>query len=1104
MDGLRQMDVRVWRQHEQNISARHAHGVAQNARLHDRTLVQDAPLWLPCPVSQTPPGGAPALAAALTASKCRTDNTQAESTPFAVIPPHVSMGSAAVSISVPCSSPGFQVSNGLLTQRPHESESRSGTDVSVPHAHLFTYEAANGYTHNDSSKRLHFAPDWHRDASSERSAVVVKLQLALKSCEMIARRGKWVAAIQQCAEIFKDMFRLCKECNSSSPPAASRARRIALSEPSTASATDFVALAPCTKPSLDFIFSAARLVTEEKRLFHEALRLMGICQLLAKQYGQALFYLDFDLRIEERDFLSLHALGRAVHESTPAKAGIVVGILRRALTERHAFDEHVREVVASSGDCGLEGATMKHTGFLCDGLCMGTEQSIRELLATVLTDIGVKLKAAELPLDALHVYVEAVQVLPTYARAFYNIGVAHAELGVVHMALEAYERAVALSPDFAEAWCNMGVIHKAAGNIPKAVEMYERALSINSNFELAKRNLSVALSDLATLMKPNSMKQVIALYKRALSYNPGCAEIHHNLGVAYSEVCKVERAIASYQLATCLNPNYAEAHNNLGVVYKECGNYEQAIECYKAAIATNANHFQAHNNLAVVYTLLGTISLAKLHFLAALNQHPSYAEAQNNLGVLFREEGDILRAISCYDRCLELEPSNDMAAQNRLHALNYVEGLSTNDIFKEHESWGRRFQERVESELRTRANGGDEEARAVQFMRNRVLKAIRQPRRNDERRLRIGIVSADFFTHSVSYFAEVVLAELNPEKFELYVYSNVAREDTKTKRFQEFANVMPRWKRVTGMKTIPCAALILNDNIDIMIELSGHTAGNRLDVMALRVAPVQITWIGYPNTTGLSSIDYRVTDAVVDPIDTPQLFSERLYRLPRSFLCYTPMADAPEVDRTPPCVRAGGLITFGSFNILAKMQSQTVALWARVLREVPESRLMLKSKALGCETTKHRIESMFEAHGIAPYRLDLVPLVPSTSSHLDMYGMVDICLDPFPYAGTTTTCEALLMGVPVVSLCTSTSDASLLSHVQNVGLSLLTSVGHPEWVASTPDEYVSIARRLAADSSTLVAIRSSLRGDMLRSALCDRPAYMAEVQDMLLDMWAQG
>ncbi|GJQ10742.1 hypothetical protein GpartN1_g2533.t1 [Galdieria partita] len=721
-----------------------------------------------------------------------------------------------------------------------------------------------------------------------------------------------------------------------------------------------------------------------------------------------------------------------------------------------------------------------------------SDSEVAQILASFLVDIGVRLKLAGLSKEAISYYEEALSVCPTFSQACYNLGVTFADLGQTDEALRYYTQAIQHNPHHAEAYCNAGVIYKEKGDLMTAIEKYKQSLESNPNFDLARNNLAIAYSDLGTVWKTRGdLSKSICYYKKSLSLNPCYPDAHYNLGVAYSEARKFDRAVTHYELAVRFNPSHTESLNNLGVLYKEMGNLERAIASYKAALSINPQYFQTHNNLAVVYTIMGACDLAKEHLSMAIALNSCYSEAHNNLGVLLRDEGDIHGAIEHYEHCLRIDPRADMTAQNRLHALNYADEYDVETIYLEHKKWGDQFVERIQQEMENAANSGNEIA--YRLSEKRVVDSVP---RGPNHRLRIGYISPDFFTHSVSYFIEAPLYYHDSNNVEVFIYSNVSKPDRKTARFKCFDSVKTHWREIIGESTLMVCQKILQDRIDILIELAGHTAGNRLDVMAAQPAPIQVTWIGYPNTTGLSTVDYRLTDNIVDPENTIQKFTEKLWRLPACFLCYTPSVDAPPCSTQVPVVENGFCITFGSFNVLAKTQTNTIALWSRILHLVPNSRLLLKAKPFASSFARKRFEYVFETVGISPDRLDLLPLLPETRNHLETYSLVDICLDPFPYAGTTTTCEALYMGVPVVSL-----SAAGRNHAHSVGESLLKSIGHPELVARSEEEYVDIAVSLANDLDRLKRLRSSLRKEMLSSPLCDGATFVKELESAYYQMW---
>eukprot|EP00163_Fabomonas_tropica_P034893 TRINITY_DN9955_c0_g1_i2.p1 TRINITY_DN9955_c0_g1~~TRINITY_DN9955_c0_g1_i2.p1 ORF type:complete len:727 (-),score=179.58 TRINITY_DN9955_c0_g1_i2:156-2336(-) len=690
-------------------------------------------------------------------------------------------------------------------------------------------------------------------------------------------------------------------------------------------------------------------------------------------------------------------------------------------------------------------------------------------LALVLTDMGTDAKLNGDLQRGKMFYKEAIELSPTYAPAFYNLGVAYAEEGRFPESESAYKTAIELKPDYVEALCNLGVIYKRLNKITDAIDMYEKALAINMNFAIAKNNYAIALTDLATQIKGEDPKKALKLYKKSLMYSPDYADTLYNTGVLYGELRKFQKALMFYHMTLHLNPRHAESYNNIGVIYKHWENLEMAHYFYEAALAINPHFVNTLNNIGVVLTLQGQSEKALEHLTHAIKIKPDYAEAYNNLGVLYRDLGEMQSCISCYEECRRLATTPEehrLASQNRLLGLNYPYSYDPIWVSKEHLAWGKEF----EASITPRSE----------------WKGARDP----DKKIKIGLVSADYFKHSVSYFATSILMHHDRDQFHITCYSNTPRCDDKTELMKTYAD---DWRDLVYKPVDAIVDMIVEDEIDILVDLSGHTNGNCLAVFASKAAPVQVTHIGYPNTTGLSRIDYRITDATVDPESSKQIYSEKLVRLPDCFLCYTPALEVGPVSQAP-CERFG-YVTFGSFNNLAKVTDKVIALWSRVLLAVPHSRLVLKCKPFNSASSRHRILSMFEANGVSTSRVALMSLIPETKDHMQAYSMLDISLDTFPYAGTTTTTESLYMGVPCITL--KGGD----NHAHNVGVSLMTAVGLPQFVAHSEAEYVDIAVREARSIPHLVKQRAGLREQFISSPMCDGPTYMQNLQKEWRSMW---
>lgn len=748
---------------------------------------------------------------------------------------------------------------------------------------------------------------------------------------------------------------------------------------------------------------------------------------------------------------------------------------------RQAFESFMEAIsLDSQNACALThcGVLFKDEGRLLEAAesyqkALKVDPSYRlaaECLAVVLTDIGTSLKLAGNTEAGIQKYCEALNVDSRYAPAYYNLGVVYSEMLQFDLALSCYEKAAIERPMYAEAYCNMGVIYKNRGDLETAIACYERCLAVSPNFEIAKNNMAIALTDLGTKVKiEGDISQGVELYKKALCYNWRYADAMYNLGVAYGELLKFDMAIVFYELALHFNPQCAEACNNLGVIYKDRDNLDKAVECYQMALSIKPNFSQSLNNLGVVFTVQGKIDAAAGMIEKAITANPSYAEAYNNLGVLYRDAGNINLAIEAYEKCLEIDPDSRNAGQNRLLAMNYINEGSDNKLFEAHREWGSRFVRQYQ-----------------QYKSWDNPKLIERP-------LIIGYVSPDYFTHSVSYFIEAPLSCHDYNKYQVVVYSAVVKADAKTCKFKE--RVIKKgglWRDIYGIDEKKVAKIVREDKVDILVELTGHTANNKLGTLSCRPAPIQVTWIGYPNTSGLPSIDYRISDSFADPDTTCQMQIEELVRLPECFLCYTPSSEAGPVCPTP--ALSNGFITFGSFNNLAKITPKVLKVWAMILSAVPNSRLIVKCKPFCCDSIRHRFLTILEKHGVEPLRVDLLPLILLNHDHMQAYSLMDISLDTFPYAGTTTTCESLYMGVPCITLAGSV-------HAHNVGVSILNNVGLAHLVAKTEDEYVGMAVKLASDVSALSELRMSLRELMLKSPLCDGPKFTKQLESLYRSMW---
>ncbi len=642
-----------------------------------------------------------------------------------------------------------------------------------------------------------------------------------------------------------------------------------------------------------------------------------------------------------------------------------------------------------------------------------------------------------------------------------NEAVAHHRSGRLAEADALYRRILLADPDQSDALHLLGLIAHQSGESAGAVELIERAVAARPDFAEAHSDLGNALAGLSRLTAAE------AAYARAIELKPDFAEAHVNLADLLRRLGRLAEAEAASGTAVALRPDMVEARMNLGVVLKLQSRLAEAEAAFREAVRLAPDFAATHSNLGNALQGQGRLGEAEEAYRRALELKPGFATAHNNLANALKEQGRLGEADAAYRRALELDPGSAEAHGNLLLCMHCDPRFSAADIFAESRRW--------------------ETAHAA------PLAAAGRPHlnaREPERRLRVGYLSTDFREHSVGFFIEPLLAAHDRGEIEAVCYADVAAPDEMTARFEALAD---QWRWITGEAAESVAERVRADGIDILVDLGGHTANNRLLVFAARPAPVQASWLGYPGTTGMAAMDYRLVDAVTEPAgEAERASAERLLRLPNGFHCYAPPADAPAVSALP--AARTGHVTFGSFNNLAKVTPEVVAAWARILDRVAGSRMVIKSKALSDAGTRARYAGLFAGRGIDPARIELVSWIPSKSGHLGAYEAVDIGLDPFPYNGTTTTCEALWMGVPVVTL---VGDR----HAGRVGASLLSRVDLGDLAAAGEDAYVETAVGLAEDRERLAALRAGLRPRMAASPLRDAAAFAREVEAAYREMW---
>lgn len=611
-------------------------------------------------------------------------------------------------------------------------------------------------------------------------------------------------------------------------------------------------------------------------------------------------------------------------------------------------------------------------------------------------------------------------------------------------------------PDHPRALHALGVVmYRGGGDAEDALRLVRRAVDRKPDYLDARCNLGNMLNELRRFAEAEEC------YRAVLAMVPGLSRAWQGLGNIRFGQQRFEEALHCYGKAADCSAD-AMVFVQSGTALRMLGRLEEAAAAFRSAVALRSDCGEAYYGLATVYEAGANLVAAQEYAVQALKLLPSSSAAMQIMGGILLSSGRGDEALVWYRRAVEAG-GGALALSNLLYAMNYCQSCKADEMGAQSRRW--------------------EEAAAI---RNEPFDIpLRSPGR-----LRIGYVSPDFRTHSVAFFFEPLLRAHNRDRFEIHCYSNVLAPDAVTERLKEQAE---QWHDIRRLSDEEAVEKIRADRIDILVDLAGHTADNRLGIFARRAAPVQMTWLGYPATTGISAMDYRITDAVADPEGVSDSYhSERLIRLPDGFLCYRP-PDAAPPTAPPPCT-ANGFITFGSFNNPAKITPEVVELWSRILLAVPDSRLLLKSKPFCDPELARAFSAAFASHGLAPERIICVAATETISDHLATYARIDIALDPFPYNGTTTTFEALHMGVPVVVLRGN-------RHAARVGAAILTGLGLSQLIAASADEYHGLAVSLSRDIPRLVACHAGLRDRLASSPLADAARFADSLEDAYRTAW---
>jgi len=641
----------------------------------------------------------------------------------------------------------------------------------------------------------------------------------------------------------------------------------------------------------------------------------------------------------------------------------------------------------------------------------------------------------------------------------YHYGIEHHKAGRFAEAEKLYTAILVTDPGHADSLHMIGLLASQTNRVDVGIQLMEQAIRIRGDVPLYYCSLGNAL------IQVKRLPEAIRSFERALELQPGMSEALTSLGYTYQVLGNVGEAIRLYNAVIASGVNVTVAHSNMATLLFDLRRFGDSVVHGTAAVKLSPNLPEAHNNLGNALLETGRIDEAVHHYQQAVRLRPDYVGAWNNVAGALKAQGKITEAIASYRAALKLNPGFFAAYSNLIAAMGYSAEVPHEALVEQ----ARQFNEAV----------------AASLLRARAFANTPDP----GRRLRIGYVSGDFRAHAVNYFFEPLIQHHRKEHFEFFAYSNIHGGDEVSARLK---SRFDHWRNIFALSDDAAADLIEADRIDILVDMSGHTAGNRILVFARKPAPVQVTWLGFITTTGVKAIDYRITDAYGDPPGMTEHFNtETLWRLPATFSCYQPRTDIADPIDHPPR-DDNGYTTFGCFNNFTKVTDGTLKCWAEILARVADARLLLEIVGIDSGQFRRETEARLARLGLPLDRIILEPR--QRANQYILYNKIDIALDPFPFNGGATTLDAMWMGVPVVTLAGK-------YFTSRMGVSILNNIGMQEMIADDEAAYIDLAVRLATDPSALRTVRHGLRQKMANSRMMDFAAFAADMETAYRGMW---
>jgi predicted O-linked N-acetylglucosamine transferase (SPINDLY family) len=652
-------------------------------------------------------------------------------------------------------------------------------------------------------------------------------------------------------------------------------------------------------------------------------------------------------------------------------------------------------------------------------------------------------------------YQQALQLNPHCLGTQLQLGDLYEQENRYDEAREAFQKACSQDDNNAVAFFRLGCVLQHQGQADDAIDYFEKVLALDKNHVASLVNCASLYND------KEEFQKAIDLNLRAIALTPDFMPPYCNLGKTYTQIGSLAKAEKSLEKALALQPDSPFVHTNLGNLHLEKQSLDQAEQAFKTALELDPLSFHARNGLGHMFIKKGQYNAAMKCFQAVLAQEPGHENAIINLANSFRWTLDFENAERLLERHQLLNPELRDVGACLLNFVSCRTSKSPETILKMHREYDAR-------------------------MKPTNLKRF-QHKKTPKSKFRVGLVSPDLRKHSVACFLLSFLKHHKRFDFQVFCYAEVAKEDTMSAQIRD---LVEGWQNTVALSNEELAKRIFSDKIDILIDLAGYTNDNRLPVFNYKPAPIQATYLGYYTGTGVDEIDYWITDFDATPEDTVEKTTETMWRLPRCCFSFEP----PETQVPAKTATKSTPIVFGSFNALEKINPDVIRCWSKILQSAPGSRLLLKTKALGEEITKKKMADLFGQHGIPQSQLQFVGHTSSLHDHLSMYNALDIALDPFPMTGGTTTCEALFMGVPVI---TQAGDR----YIERISTSILRAVGLDSCIANDEESYCQLAVHLAENHDARIELTDGLREKMLQSSLCDGADMAKTLNQAFQDMW---